>query len=77
MDLYGGIPDEKFVKGEISLQTVKIMFTPHACVDGLKNKLKQIGLEEIEVAGYETLRSFKPAASAKSDNIETPSLAPF
>lgn len=64
-DLYGGVPEEKFVKGEISLQTIKMMFTPHACVDDLKTKLNLIGLEGIEVAGYETLRSFKSATSKR------------
>jgi hypothetical protein len=58
-DFSDGIPDEKIFRGELNLDTVKMLFTPSPFVEDLQVKLTKAGLSRIPVIGYQTSRKFE------------------
>lgn len=69
-----GMQGERIIEGNLSLDSVKIIFTDEQHLDDLKEKLQSAGLNHIEVKGFElteltpvedseTVKSFKSATT--------------
>lgn len=70
-DFTDGLPDEKIFRGEINMETVKILFTPTEFVDSLRKTLDKLSLTSIQVIGY------SPTASLIEEFTPAPSSSPI